>query len=110
MGLKRGLHRVQLLGRADALDGLDRGAVSLGREDQAGPHGFAVEEHRTAAAGPGTAAHMRTGQTKLVTQEFAEQHARCHGRFDLMPVHDGPDDARMVLGRTHARAPVCAAA
>src|SRR5215470_3187906 len=53
-----------------------RPAFGLHREREAGAHGFAVEQHRAAAADAMLAAHMGAGRAQHMADEVAQQHAR----------------------------------
>ena len=60
---ERLLHRAErAVGRADALDGRDVGAVGLHREHEARTHRLAVEEDRARAAHAMLAPEVRAGE------------------------------------------------
>ena len=76
---ERLLHRVHV--RPARAEPLDRGhlvAVDRHREQQAGPHRLAVEQHRAGAADAVLAADVRAGQPQVVAQEVGQQPARRH--------------------------------
>jgi hypothetical protein len=53
---------------AQALDRGDRGTVEGDREQQAGPHRCAVDQHRAGAADPVLAPDVGAGEPHVVTQ------------------------------------------
>ncbi len=74
------LHRMQgAVGRGEALDRQDAGAVRLQRKLGAGFHRDPVDMHHAGAALAGVAADMGAGETELLTQQFDKQGAS----FDL---------------------------
>ena len=62
------------------LDGLDRTAVRLHREHQAGAHDLAVDAHGAGAADAVLAADMGAGEPEVVAQEIGEIEPRLHLR------------------------------
>src|SRR5262245_46043951 len=93
---KRLLHRVQRIGAAERLDGLDPRAVCLHCQAKARARGQTVEEHRAGAANPVLAADMGTGEAELMTQKVAQEEAwldasliadAVHGNRDLVRRH-----------------------
>ena len=86
----------------DALDGLDRAAFGLHRENETAAHDVAVEPDRAGAAHAVLAADMGAGQTELVADEVGEMRARRHARRDRLAVdREGYPD----LGVTRASFP-----
>jgi hypothetical protein len=66
---ERLLDRVQrAVGGGDALDGRDLRSVRLGGEDQAGPHGNAVDDDRAGAAHAVLAAEMGASEAAVLPQ------------------------------------------
>src|SRR5262249_50089357 len=102
--LKRLLQRMHPGFGCQPLDGLDRGAISLHGEHQAGPDSHTVENNRAGAADAMLAAKMRARKTKVLAEEVAQMHARLslarialliHGQFDAaLSTHLGPPAAR----------------
>src|ERR1700732_772964 len=76
---ERLLQTVELLDGAEAFDGLERAAVGLHREQQAGAHAVAVENDSAGAADAMLAADMGAGEAERLAQEVAEQAARFGG-------------------------------
>src|SRR5919206_3442860 len=70
---ERLLERRQLLARAQALDGLDGGAVRLHREGQTGAGAVAVDQDRAGATDAVLAARMRPGEAEFLAQEVVQQ-------------------------------------
>ena len=66
------LQRMQLGALRHALDGLDRAALGLGAEHQAGADQAAVEQHAAGAAVAGRAAFLAAGQVELVAQHVEQ--------------------------------------
>ena len=88
--------------RRQALDGLDRVAVGLRGEHQAGANGNAVEDHRAGAADAVLAADMGPRQQEIVPQEVAQQQSRLHGAAVWRAVHRDAD----IVGVSGHAAPV----
>ena len=100
---ERLLHRVHVLGRAEALDGGDLVAVGRDREQQAGPHRLAVEQHGARAADPVLAADVGAGQPQVVAQHVGQQPA---GRDLRLARHAVDDEPYVVQLLGHAAAVV----
>ena len=82
------LHRMQrAVGRGEALDRGDRGAVRLQRQHGAGLHRYAVDMHDAGAALAGVAADMGAGQPQLLAQQFHQQRAALDLDRMLLAVH-----------------------
>ena len=88
--------------RRQALDGLDRVAVGLRGEHQAGANGNAVEDHRAGAADAVLAADMGPRQQEIVPQEVAQQQSRLHAAAVWRAVHRDAD----IVGVSGHAAPV----
>ena len=69
---ERGLHGRELTGRGEAFDGRDVVARRLHREQEAGPHGGAVEQHGARAAHAVLAAEMGAGEPAVFAEEVGE--------------------------------------
>ena len=78
---ERGLHRVQRLGRAEALDGGDVDAFLHHRERQAGVDAAAVDEHGAGAALAAVAALLGAGQAGVFAQRIEQRDARLEHQF-----------------------------
>ena len=74
------LQRVQDTALRQPLDGADRAALGLHREDQAGAHRIAVEQYRARAADAVLATHMRAGQPAIVADRIEQGAARLHAQ------------------------------
>ena len=70
------LQRMQVAVRGEALDGGDRGAVGLDREDRAGFRASAVDQDGAGAALTGVAPDVRAGQAQVLAQEVDQEQAR----------------------------------
>ena len=101
---KRLLQRVKLIATlwSQPLDGLDLMAVRLHRQQQAGTHRLAVEEHRAGTADPVLAADVSPGQPEVLTQEVGEERPGLGVPLAGLPVHPHAD--RQVMGSTIAQA------
>jgi hypothetical protein len=69
-----GMERLSV--RGQALHGGDLSPVGLDREDEAGAHRLAVEQHGARSAHPVLAPYMRAGETELMAQEVAQEETR----------------------------------
>ena len=90
---ERLLHRAEAAVGAEPLDRGDVLPVDGDREEQAGPHRLAVEQHRAGAAHPVLAADVGAGQPQVVAQEVRQQPPRRHARRPA----DAVDDQRTTL-------------
>src|SRR5260370_15836999 len=70
-----------------SLDGLDRCAVRLHRENQAGTNDLTVHADRTCAANPMLAPDMRPGQLKMLPQEVCQIETRQNMRIDALTIN-----------------------
>ena len=98
---KRGLQIGDLAAVGQSLDGLDRCAVRLHRQHQAGTNDLAVHAHGAGAADPVLATDMGSGQLQLLTQEIRQIEPRQNMRIDALAV----DLERDRHGSGHARPP-----
>src|SRR5580704_5870283 len=71
---------------SNPLDGDDRGAVGLHREDGAGLHRLAVEIDGAGAAMGRLAADMRPGKAEMLAQEVDQKGSRLDQAFDRLAV------------------------
>ena len=92
MAPERCLKLGQRLTVAQALDGLDGGAIDLDREHQARAGELAVDAHGARPAYPVLAADMDSGGAELVADEVREQEPRLGIAFSLSAV-EGHRDA-----------------
>ena len=83
---ERGLQIGDLAAVGQPFDGLDRCAVRLHRQHQAGTHDLAVHAHRAGAANPMLAADMSTGQLQMLAQEIRQIEPRQHVRIDALAI------------------------
>ena len=88
---ERVLQRMELAVLREALDRRDLRAVGLDREDRAGLHGLAVEEHRARAALAGVAADVGAGQAEGFAEVVDEEEPRLDRMLSLDAV-DGDRD------------------
>ena len=85
---KRLLHRVQgAIGRGQALNRGDRGAIAHHRQGGAGLHRFAIDMDHAGPALAGVAADMRAGQPQLFAQQFDQQGAALDRHAVALAVH-----------------------
>src|SRR5207245_6640343 len=80
------LQRVQLRGRAQALDGRDRSALDLDGEEQAAQLRLAVDEHRAGAALAQLAAVLGAGEAEVFTQHLEQRLVAGKGQLDGVAV------------------------
>src|SRR5690348_2633817 len=80
--MERRLQLDQRAGFRQAFDGLDVGAIELGREDQAATDDFAVDPNGADAAGAVLARPVGAGQAKLVAQEVDQIETRLDAALD----------------------------
>jgi hypothetical protein len=90
---ERFLERMERVPVREALDRGDLATVGLRREERAGLHRLAVEEHRARAAGRGVATDVRAGQSEGLPEEVHEERARLDVGLARHPV-DGDGDVR----------------
>src|SRR6202171_6862980 len=83
---KGGLQIGDLTAVGQSLDGLDRCAVCLHRQHQAGTNDLAVDAHRTRAADPMLATDMRPCQLQMLPQEVRPIETRLNMRPDASTI------------------------
>src|SRR5437763_12672901 len=98
---ERGLQIGDLAAIGQSLDGLDRCAMGLHREHQAGPHDLAIDAQGARTAHPVLAADMGTGEMQMLAQKIRKIDARQHVRLDALAI----DLERNGHGSRHAVAP-----
>ena len=98
---ERGLQISDLAAVGQSLDGLDRRAVGLHRQHQAGTNDLAVHAHGACTADPVLATDMRSGQLQLLAQKIRQIEPRQNLRGDALTVHLERD----CHGIRHARPP-----
>src|SRR4051794_23471180 len=82
-----GLDGVQLaVGRGQPLDGGDLLARSVDREEHAGVHQGAVDDHPAAAAGAAVADLLRPGEIEVVAERAQQGHPRLHRHLVILAV------------------------
>ena len=99
-----GLHRMQLVRRAQAFDGGDLGALVHHRQRQAGVDAPAVDDHRAGAALAVVAALLGAGQVQVLAQRVEQRGAGVEFELVALAV-----DAQRHLGRAPAPASARAA-
>jgi hypothetical protein len=82
---------LRIAGRAQALDRVNRRAVSLDGQDRARLHGAAVQAYRACAALAGVASDVRTGNTEFLAQEVDKQLPGLDLGQPLFTVHRDDD-------------------
>src|SRR5215208_1827138 len=92
------LEGAQLLLFREPLDGLDRRAVRLHREQHAALHERAVEDHAASAAVAGIAADMGASQVEVVADQVHEQAPRLDLPLVGRPVDPDGDRLRRLDG------------
>jgi hypothetical protein len=83
---KRVLEICNLSGLGEALYGLYRRAVELGRQDQAASNNRAIHLHRAGPAHTMLATYVTTRQSQGVTQEIDEVRSGVHPLLNFMTV------------------------
>src|SRR4051812_28432104 len=91
---KGGLHRVQVLGRAQPLDGGDAVAFVHNRERQARKHPPAADDDGAGAALAVIAALFGTGKTEMFTQGVEQRGSRVEIEDARLAVHRKGDFRR----------------
>src|SRR5690348_2971529 len=94
------LHRVELAAGGEALDGLDRMALCLDAQHQAGAHQPPVQDHATGAAVAGAAAFLAAGEVELVAKHIQERLLGLAEEIPRLAVDDGGN-----VVSTHRRSP-----
>jgi hypothetical protein len=84
---KRLLHRVQRVAVGDVLDGLDRAALGLHRQQRARLDRLAIDMDDAGAALAGVAADMGAGEAERLAQELHQQGAPLDRRRNRLAVH-----------------------
>src|SRR2546426_5168853 len=97
---ERFLDGVQLAVLLQAFHRGDLRALGLDREDGAGLHGLAIEQHRAGAAVGGVAADVRAGQAQVLAEQVDEKQSR----LDLHAVRSAVDGQLDVM-RGHGYRP-----
>src|SRR5262245_60690958 len=100
-GVEGLLQRAQTLGGREALDGDDRAAVELRREEQAAARAAPVHQHRAGAADTVLAAHVGAGEPEIPAKEVGERTARLDGALHGCAV-DGEPHRQALAGRDRA--------
>jgi hypothetical protein len=84
---KRRLERVELTAFGQALDGLNRPTSRLEREERAGVHGPAIDQHHASSALGVVTALFGAGQAELASEDGEERAMRLDVLLVSDPVH-----------------------
>ena len=100
MGAERLLEIVERIDAAQALHGLNLGAIGLYGKGQAGSHAVAVHQHRAGATDAVLAADMGSREIDILAEEVDQEKAR----LDLANMADAVDGYRDRNPVVHHRA------
>ncbi len=81
------LNGVQVVRRSQRLDRLNFMSIGLNSEDGTGTNCLTVHQNGAGPAQTMLAAHMRTGQTKIVADKVAQQKTGLNLTLILLAVH-----------------------
>src|SRR3990172_3783648 len=97
--LERLLDRVEATALREPPDRRDRAPVGLDREHRAGLHRLPIQEDRAGATVTRVAAHVRTREPQVVSEEVDEEDPWLHGSGVLRAVHVDRDHVSAVPSR-----------